>query len=636
MRINRGIMATTTVTTTRIATSVPTSTSPAPSHTILPGLPNSRDYSGPWFRTQLLLSLSIGLFSWFVFSLLRRRWRRIYMPRAVLHAAEPSDPASVDRPGMFGWIVPTWKVSDRTLLDTVGLDAVVFLDFMKTSAVFFGVCAVSATVVLMPVNWTRHGSTDSDTDVPGDDEKHAGGDTLVVLRHLVHQIEGHKHSNSTTRNPTLLDIIIDPQTTTSLHLLFTYFFSLLALYLFHKNFHRFLAAKQTFSISRKSSVPARTVLVSAIPRQLRSERALKEYFEQTCGWPVESVQVVRHVGSDLRDALKRRDHAMRQLEKAWWDYKGDTDKGRIRLDDQVDFTTLRNESESTSGEESRLASRSVSRSRTRPPSSTGESDDLLDPFAASRSGAPSPSPPDGASSEHIDVPIVIDDPDDPSPNWGELRTSHDLPSTGHPFAVAAAAESSPTPATSQTPSATRPTTRLAPASLPVKLPFIGKKVDAITHWQAKFDEAEALVRRIRKAHQADWKSDIVYARAEVQADREGETPANVNAAEGEHEPAGWLSGWMGGKDDDQGFARVRLTEEGRARVSDSENEDEQAEEGRRGVPKKSQRGGDHEESGVSSTRTTGVGAMSLRKDQWRPSGEAFVTFESITSAVSSF
>lgn len=558
------------------------------------------------------------------------------MPRALLHAAETSDPASVDRPGMFGWIVPTWKVSDRTLLDTVGLDAVVFLDFMKTSAVFFGMCAISATVVLMPVNWTRHGSTDSDTDVPGDDgEKRAGGDASVVLRHLVHQVEGHRHSNGTTRNPTLLDIIIDPQTTTSLHLLFTYFFSLLALYLFHKNFHRFLAAKQTFSISRKSSVPARTVLVSAIPRQLRSERALKEYFEETCGWPVESVQVVRHVGSDLRDALKQRDHAMRQLEKAWWDYKGDADKGRIRLDDQVDFTTLRNESESTSGEESRLASRSVSRSRTRPPSSTGESDDLLDPFAASRSGAPSPSPPEGAS-EHIDVPIVIDDPDDPSPNWGEVRSSHDLPSTGHPFAVATAAESLPTHAASQTPPATRPTTRLAPASLPVKLPLIGKKVDAITHWQAKFDEAEARVRRIRKAHQADWKSDIVYARAEVQADREGETPANVDAAEGEHATAGWLSGWMGGKDDDQGFARVRLTEEGRARVSDSENEDEQAEDGRRGVPKKSQRGGDHDEGEVASARATGVGALSLRKDQWRPSGEAFVTFESITSAVSRF
>ena len=207
------------------------------------------------------------------------------------------------------------------------------------------------------------------------------------------------------------------------------------------------------------------------------------------------------------------------------------------------------------------------------------------------------------------MPVIINDPDDPSPNWGEVRTSHDLPTTGHPFAIADPPESPP-PAPS--PRAVRPTTRVPPASLPLSLPLLGTKVDAITHWQAAFDAADAQVRRIRKAHEADWQGDVVFARQEVEAERDGGTPA-VDGAQPDASQSGWLSGWMAGKDVDQGFARVRLTEEGRARVSDSEGEEDGDERARASVP--------------------GAGVASLRKDQWRPSGEAFVTFDSIKSAV---
>ncbi|KAJ9104342.1 hypothetical protein QFC19_003984 [Naganishia cerealis] len=353
----------------------------------------------------------------------------------------------------------------------------------------------------MPVNWTRHGSTDSDTDVPG------GNATRSVPRHP-----------APTRNPTLLDIIIDPQTTISLHLLFTYFFSLLALYLLHKNYHRFLLAKQTFSLARKSSTPARTVLVSSIPRALRSERALHEYFEHTCGWPVEAVQVVRHVGTDLRDAIREREYAMRQLERAWWVYQGGDDpvtaRGRIRLEDD--------EEEEPSY-----------------PTST-------------REGSPS----------SIEIPVLIDDPEDPSPNWGER----------------------------------------------------------------------------------------------VGGGGGGQMPVDV---EGQEE-RGWLSGWIGpsatdadrdgaGADDDgeTSFARVRFTEEGRALVSDhhsghagrgvggDSNEDDP--EGRPVVDSSTTttsatRMGKKQRDSTAAAAHRRNGPLKLSRDPWRPSGEAFVTFQSITSA----
>jgi hypothetical protein len=40
--------------------------------------------AGPWFSTQLALSLSIGLTSFFLFCFLRTRWEVVYMGRTKL------------------------------------------------------------------------------------------------------------------------------------------------------------------------------------------------------------------------------------------------------------------------------------------------------------------------------------------------------------------------------------------------------------------------------------------------------------------------------------------------------------------------------------------------------------------------
>ncbi|KAJ9127640.1 hypothetical protein QFC24_001050 [Naganishia onofrii] len=461
--------------------------------------------------------------------------------------------------------------------------------------------APSATVVLMPINWTRHGSTDSDTDVPAN--------FSVVARHP------HTHPGNVTHNPTLFDIIIDPQTTTSLHLIFTYFFSVLALYLLHKNTHRFLRAKQTFSIARKSTIPARTVLVSAIPRPLRSERALKEYFEHTCGWPVESVQVVRHVGQDLREAIRKRDAAMRQLEHAWWTYTGGSDKGRIRLEED---------------------SSSSSPSRERSPTGQTSGASSLHPFALSHNStrASSPSPEQDTETE---IPVLIEDPEDPSPNWGEVRAEHELPETGHVFAVANETAPETQEATTHAPTRHRPTTRIGGLS------FLcgagGKKVDAITYWQEEFDRAHRRVCEIRAEHALDAEGD-------AGGSRDADNVAGDAAAEAEGR--NWLTGWMGtkrsgagvpedGDDDDEDLARVRVTEEGRAVVFDHEHgrghhghqqaasrEETRTHDGSRDSVTKSKRG-----------QSKARAVVELGRDPWRPSGEAFVTFQSITSAVSS-
>lgn len=68
------------------------------------------------------------------------------------------------------------------------------------------------------------------------------------------------------------------------------------------------------------SIPARTVLVTNLPKHLRGERPLAEYFENM-GLAVESVNVCREVDS-LKVLLDARTKALLALERMWVDYVG--------------------------------------------------------------------------------------------------------------------------------------------------------------------------------------------------------------------------------------------------------------------------------------------------------------------------
>jgi hypothetical protein len=97
-------------------------------------------------------------------------------------------------------------------------------------------------------------------------------------------------------------------------------FTLLALWFIHKNYKRFIRARQLFSLELLHSIPARTVLVTDLPHHLQGEHALAVYFENM-ELAVESVNVVREPGT-LEELLDKRTHALMKLEGAWVDYVG--------------------------------------------------------------------------------------------------------------------------------------------------------------------------------------------------------------------------------------------------------------------------------------------------------------------------
>lgn len=117
-----------------------------------------------------------------------------------------------------------------------------------------------------------------------------------------------------------LDLISDANSYLTVHFLFTYLFTLLALRFTYKNYRRFIRARQLFTLELVHSISARTVMVTNLPNHLQGDRALAEYFENM-GLTVESVSVCRDVGT-LKTFLDRRTKALLNLEKEWVKYVG--------------------------------------------------------------------------------------------------------------------------------------------------------------------------------------------------------------------------------------------------------------------------------------------------------------------------
>ncbi|KIJ64119.1 hypothetical protein HYDPIDRAFT_112659 [Hydnomerulius pinastri MD-312] len=267
-----------------------------------PGSPPTYKFEGPWFTTQILLSTSIGLTSFLLFSYCRSRWPLLFAPRTKLKGFSPHEAHA--HSALFGWIMPTLRISEFTVLQIVGLDAAVLLGFFKMSFYLFSVCSIFAIAVLMPINWNNNigiggGADDDENDWP--QWIASTGDTVPNDRDWV-------------------DLISDANSYLTVHFIFTYLFTILALRFLYKNYRRFIRSRQLFSLELVHSIPGRTVMVTSLPPHLRSERALAEYFENI-GLSVESVSVCREVAT-LKVLLDQRTKALLELESAWTKYVG--------------------------------------------------------------------------------------------------------------------------------------------------------------------------------------------------------------------------------------------------------------------------------------------------------------------------
>lgn len=266
-----------------------------------PGSPPKQRFEGPWLTTQLVLAGSIGLLSFLLFSYCRTRYPVMFAPRTKLKGFSPHEAHA--HQAFFGWILPTIRTSEYTILQIVGLDAAVLLSFLKMSFKFFSVCSILALVVLIPVNYRNNIGAIEDPE--GDDSD---------------WINLSSPSAPPTPSRDWLDLITEASSYLTVHFIFTYIFTLLALKFIHSNYKRFIRSRQLFSLELVHSIAARTVMVTSLPPHLQNEHSLAVYFENM-NLAVESVSLVREPGV-LEDLLHKRTEALLKLENAWVDYVG--------------------------------------------------------------------------------------------------------------------------------------------------------------------------------------------------------------------------------------------------------------------------------------------------------------------------
>lgn len=105
------------------------------------------------------------------------------------------------------------------------------------------------------------------------------------------------------------------------YLVFAYVFTLVTFYFLNRTFNDYTYLRTKYLLKQSKSLTGRSIIVTNIPKHLRSDKALAEYYEKLGIGPVESCYVVRTVHR-LNTMIKKRAEALIHLEDAYADYWG--------------------------------------------------------------------------------------------------------------------------------------------------------------------------------------------------------------------------------------------------------------------------------------------------------------------------
>ena len=122
------------------------------------------------------------------------------------------------------------------------------------------------------------------------------------------------------------DEIPPSETMLWLYLMFVYLFSGIALYLIISETKKIIRTRQAY-LGGQSTVTDRTIRLSGIPEELRSEEMIKETIENLEIGRVESVLLCKD-WRELDELLTKRQGILRKLEEAWTVHLGPRKSGR--------------------------------------------------------------------------------------------------------------------------------------------------------------------------------------------------------------------------------------------------------------------------------------------------------------------
>ncbi|KAJ5239379.1 hypothetical protein N7468_003998 [Penicillium chermesinum] len=248
--------------------------------------------------TQFVISFALGLGAFLAFCVLRPKWTELYAARRKQRNAASQLPELPD--SFFGWIPVVYRITEEEVLHSAGLDAYVFLSFFKFAIrLLFSVCIFALTIIL-PLHYANTGKYG----VPGwDDIVPPENGTTSSLG------KGKKDKDELFDSPYLW-----------MYVVFPYIFTGLAFYFLLQETTKIIRTRQSY-LGNQTSTTDRTVRLSGIPTELKSEDEIKKFVEGLRVGKVETVTLCRK-WEELDRLIDERMEILRSLERAWTKHIG--------------------------------------------------------------------------------------------------------------------------------------------------------------------------------------------------------------------------------------------------------------------------------------------------------------------------
>ncbi|KAM0786205.1 hypothetical protein ACM66B_007009 [Microbotryomycetes sp. NB124-2] len=241
---------------------------------------------------QLGLMFLVGIGALTAFSILRPNNSMIYQPK-IKYSEDEKQPPKLDK-GLFSWIPPVFRVQEAELMQTVGLDGVVFLRFLRLCRMIFFITAVLTCAVLIPIN---------------------------VAYNLMNVKSGNRNyllmlTISNVRGEWLWAPVV-----------MTYLLTAIVMFLIWRNWEQVCRLRwQWFrSDEYQNMLHARSIIVTQVPKQAQTDQGLLSLLHNpgqnslSIPYPTTAVHIGRRVGT-LPDLIEKHKDAVRSLESVLTTY----------------------------------------------------------------------------------------------------------------------------------------------------------------------------------------------------------------------------------------------------------------------------------------------------------------------------
>lgn len=234
------------------------------------------------FVSVVAPSLILGVIFLFCFCLFRTKFPAIFTPRLLWLNIEKREINKLPS-GWLNWLPALWRISDSSILHDVGMDALVYLKFLKLGFQLFALLSILGLFILVPINSVGKNGAD-------------GFDSISL-------------SNIRDKSPRLWAPTI-----------LCYVFSFIVYYLLHKTYMELLI----FLGADRSRVAAHhyTVMVNAIPSHHRHQNGLVAYFKSLYKDAFYSSEMTRDCAEldklmeQFKENATKLDHAKAVFEKS--------------------------------------------------------------------------------------------------------------------------------------------------------------------------------------------------------------------------------------------------------------------------------------------------------------------------------